>query len=626
MAPTPLLLAGGRGWQRLLGPQGELLVQGLQGSQRGLLGPLVAQRGLQVLGSQVALRGLQVLGSQRRLLGSQVGQRGLQVLGSQRQLLGSQVGQRGLQVLGSQRQLLGFQVAQRGLQVLGSQGQLLGSQVGQRGLQMLGSQVGQRGLQMLGSQVAQKGLQVLGSQVGQRRLQVLRPHRGLLGPQRELPLQGLSRGFGKVARTRSSREVRETEDSAPVFQYVGERAKRKERVFVWGFCYAGALGIPSFVMPDAGWKKRRRIQPTPYRLETAEKISSAACGYGFTLISSKTTDITKVWGMGLNKDSQLGFQRSRKDQTKSYECVLEPSPIPLPLDTPQETRILQVSCGRAHSLILTDKEGVFSMGNNSYGQCGRKVTEGEIYSESHLIHRLRKFEGRVVQIVCGQDHSLFRTERGDVYSCGWGADGQTGLGHYNITSVPTKLGGDIAGVNIVQVATYGDSCLAVSDEGDLFGWGNSEYMQLASITETTQVNVPRHLPFKIGKIKDAACGGTGNAVVNEGGNVFVWGYGILGKGPNLMETATPEMIPPTLFGLSDFSPDTRVSRIRCGLSQFAALNNRGELFVWGKNIRGCLGIGRMEDQYFPWRVTVPGEVVDVACGVDHMVTLVKSFI
>ncbi|XP_043355224.1 RCC1-like G exchanging factor-like protein isoform X8 [Dermochelys coriacea] len=644
MAPAPRLLAGGRGWQRLLG---ELLVQGLQGSQRGLqvLGSQVGQRGLQVLGSQEGLLGSQVGQRGLQVLGSQVGQRGLQVLGSKGGLLGPQVAQRGLQVLGSQEGLLGSQVGQRGLQVLGSQVgqrglQVLGSQVGQRGLQVLGSQVGQRGLQvlgsqegLLGSQVGQRGLQLLGPQggllgpqVAQRGLQVLGSQRGLSGPQRELPLHGLSRGFAKVARTRSSREVRESEDSAPVFQYVGERAKRKERVFVWGFCYAGALGIPSFVMPDAGWKKHRRIQPTPYRLETAEKISSAACGYGFTLISSKTTDITKVWGMGLNKDSQLGFQRSRKDQTKSYEYVLEPSPIPLPLDTPQETRILQVSCGRAHSLILTDKEGVFSMGNNSYGQCGRKVTEGEIYSESHLIHRLRKFEGRVVQVVCGQDHSLFRTERGEVYSCGWGADGQTGLGHYNITSVPTKLGGDIAGVNIVQVATYGDSCLAVSDEGHLFGWGNSEYMQLASITETTQVNVPRHLPFKIGKIKDAACGGTGNAVVNEEGNVFVWGYGILGKGPNLVETATPEMIPPTLFGLSDFSPDTRVSRIRCGLSQFAALNNRGELFVWGKNIRGCLGIGRMEDQYFPWRVTVPGEVVDVACGVDHMVTLVKSFI
>ncbi|XP_066058155.1 RCC1-like G exchanging factor-like protein isoform X2 [Chamaea fasciata] len=399
----------------------------------------------------------------------------------------------------------------------------------------------------------------------------------------------LRRGLAVAAGPPSTRQLREAEEAAPVFQYAGKAAKRKDRVFVWGFSYSGALGVPSFVKPDAGWKKPRRIQPTPYRLETEEKISSAACGYGFTLLASNTRDITKVWGMGLNKDSQLGFQRSRRDQTKSYEYVLEPSPIPLPLEKPQQTRVLQVSCGRAHSLVLTDSEGVFTMGNNSYGQCGRKVVEDEIYSGSHLIHQLKEFDSRVVQVVCGQDHSLFRTKKGTVYACGWGADGQTGLGHYNITSVPTKLHGDIAGVNIIQV------------------------------------NVPRHLPFKIGKVKEAACGGTGNVALTEEGNVFVWGYGILGKGPNLIETAVPEMIPPSLFGWSDFSPDTRVAHVRCGLSQFAALTNRGELFVWGKNLRGCLGTGRMEDQYFPWRVTVPGEVVDVACGVDHMVSMVRSF-
>nr|XP_025873253.1 RCC1-like G exchanging factor-like protein isoform X2 [Vulpes vulpes]XP_025873258.1 RCC1-like G exchanging factor-like protein isoform X2 [Vulpes vulpes] len=331
--------------------------------------------------------------------------------------------------------------------------------------------------------------------------------------------------------------------------------------------------------------------------------------------------------MGLNKDSQLGFHRSHKDKTRGYEYVLEPSPVPLPLDRPQETRVLQVSCGRAHSLILTDCEGVFSMGNNAYGQCGRNVVENEIYSESHKVHRMQDFDGQVVQVVCGQDHSLFLTDKGEVYSCGWGADGQTGLGHYDITSVPTKLGGDLAGVNVVQVATYGDCCLAVSAEGDLFGWGNSEYLQLASVTDSTQVNVPRCLPFSgVGKVKQAACGGTGCAVLNGEGHVFVWGYGILGKGPNLVETAFPEVIPPTLFGLTEFNPGVHVSHIWCGLSHFAALTSKGELFVWGKNIRGCLGIGRLEDQYFPWRVTMPGEPVDVACGVDHMVTLAKSFV
>ena len=64
---------------------------------------------------------------------------------------------------------------------------------------------------------------------------------------------------------------------------------------------------------------------------------------------------------------------------------------------------------------------------------------------------------------------------------------KSGLGHYDITSKPTKVGGDLSGVRIVQVATYGDGCLAVSEDGDLFGWGNSEYLQLASVSDSTQV-------------------------------------------------------------------------------------------------------------------------------------------
>lgn len=37
--------------------------------------------------------------------------------------------------------------------------------------------------------------------------------------------------------------------------------------------------------------------------------------------------------------------------------MLEPSPVALPLVRPQQTRVIQVACGRAHSLVLTDQEG-----------------------------------------------------------------------------------------------------------------------------------------------------------------------------------------------------------------------------------------------------------------------------
>lgn len=52
---------------------------------------------------------------------------------------------------------------------------------------------------------------------------------------------------------------------------------------------------------------------------------------------------------------------------RSYEYVLEPSPVPLPLDRPQETRVLQVACGRAHSLVLTDQEGGEWLGEGGRG-------------------------------------------------------------------------------------------------------------------------------------------------------------------------------------------------------------------------------------------------------------------
>lgn len=50
-----------------------------------------------------------------------------------------------------------------------------------------------------------------------------------------------------------------------------------------------------------------------------------------------------------------------------------------------------------------------------------------------------------------------------------------------------EVGGDLAGVEVQQIGTYGDCSLAVSRDGQLYGWGNSEYLQLASVTEATQV-------------------------------------------------------------------------------------------------------------------------------------------
>ncbi|XP_063235574.1 RCC1-like G exchanging factor-like protein [Bacillus rossius redtenbacheri] len=414
---------------------------------------------------------------------------------------------------------------------------------------------------------------------------------------------------------------REKEKTLPIFQYPLNTDWDK-RVYAWGLCEHGALGNQR----QRGKKKYLRYYQRPQRLYFGEqyRVNDVTCGYGFTVFSVKSSDRHKVFGTGLNADSQIGYHAPRKDNPLGM--IVYPAPIELPFRHPSTAEVLQVSAGRAHLLILTN-EGVFTLGNNAYGQCGRRIVQDEDYSGSHMVHRVSDVDGSPVkQVACGQDHSMFVSESGQVYSCGWGADGQTGLGCYNNEWKPSRVSGDIQGEKVVKLSCASDCVLALSDQGVVFGWGNSEYGQLDH--SQTQVNVPREVLHcrGLGRIVDVASGGTSCMVLNEDGKVFVWGYGILGKGPNVDRLLQLSEIPPTLFGWNEFQPNSKVISVNAGISHQAAVTNCGDLFMWGLNRGGCLGLGHVKNQFFPLRVSVSASVIKVSLGVDHTMALCKSFV
>lgn len=155
-----------------------------------------------------------------------------------------------------------------------------------------------------------------------------------------------------------------------------------------------------------------------------------------------------------------------------------------------------------------------------------------------------------------------------------------------------------------------------------------EYGQISQEEGVQQINSPHHLKYfdGLGKITDIAAGGSFCAVLNESGDVFVWGFGILGVGPNVEHSAKPTLIPPTLFGRNPFNPTNRVTSINCGLNNLCAINLENDLFMWGRNKFGCLGLGHDKDQFFPYKALVGAKVERVSCGVDHSIALCKSFI
>ena len=131
--------------------------------------------------------------------------------------------------------------------------------------------------------------------------------------------------------------------------------------------------------------------------------------------------------------------------------------------------------GQAHSVLLTKNGQVLTLGSNAYGQCGRPVIDNEDYFRSKVIHSVKiplEENDSVTDIECGINHTLFLTQNGKVYSCGWSADGQTGLGHYDNQEVPELIRGDIANEKIVKVACAADCVLALNGNFQiiLFFW------------------------------------------------------------------------------------------------------------------------------------------------------------
>lgn len=235
-------------------------------------------------------------------------------------------------------------------------------------------------------------------------------------------------------------------------------------MYVWGLSETGALGIQRYLKKHAS--KHTSVVKHPSRLSFAETLDvvDIACGYGFSAFAVRRKDDISLFGSGINTDTQIGFHKHGGATNKPLELLIYPAPIQLPkVDGEDKIQIRKVAAGRAHLLALSENRILYALGNNAYGQCGRPIVPDERHTGIEYIHRIANCDGNAIaDIHCGQDHSLMVTKDGQVYACGWAADGQTGLGHYGATGTVTRVMGDIATERIVKVAGTVDCVLALN--------------------------------------------------------------------------------------------------------------------------------------------------------------------
>ncbi|XP_013411436.1 RCC1 and BTB domain-containing protein 1 [Lingula anatina] len=256
------------------------------------------------------------------------------------------------------------------------------------------------------------------------------------------------------------------------------------------------------------------------------------------------------------------------------------------------------------AMMVTKDDDVYSLGSNCCGCLG--LGDSQSSMEPKKVEQLcRK---NVVDFAYGSGpHVLSITAGGDLYS--WGHNGycQLGNGSTNQGTVPMLISTNLIGKKICQVACGSHHSLARTLEGEVFAWGQNNCGQVGSGTTTNQPT-PRRVTACIGSkvVVQIACGQTSSMALLDTGDVYGWGYngnGQLGLGNNVNQPN-----PCRVAGLTGIF----INQITCGYAHSLALSDEGTLWAWGANSYGQLGTGNKANMVTPAKVaTDKGRFVEI---------------
>ena len=299
---------------------------------------------------------------------------------------------------------------------------------------------------------------------------------------------------------------------------------------------------------------------------------------------------------------------------------------------------------------------LYAWGTSKHGELGHGDFEDTV-DPSVLEH----LKGKVlVQVACGECHSVGITEHGSVYTWGRGREGQLGNGtttHKQTKPVRVEA---LRRERITTVSAGYYHNLAVSDRGRVFQWGKL-YKHMDGPAEGyfgMNINLPgldkqridsSHRRYYAGELSEAAIEGqttdfaafraylssvpepveeladktvvavaggySFSLAVTAEGELYAWGFNDkfqcgVGHRFNVPKPCRVE-----------FPAGVRIKAVAAGQQHALALTTEGRVFGWGLGVFGQLGNGHASDRNRPGPVLLDARIVQIACGSHHSLAL-----
>ncbi|MDC0257799.1 T9SS type A sorting domain-containing protein, partial [Crocinitomicaceae bacterium] len=284
------------------------------------------------------------------------------------------------------------------------------------------------------------------------------------------------------------------------------------------------------------------------------------------------------------------------------QWVLDGTPIPGATDTSYVATV-----GGDYSLDVTSggQGDLWSVGQNATGIFGDASNFNAVdptAANANLI-----FD----EITSGFAFMLGVSETGELYAWGENSSGQLGDGTYTSSNVPQQVP---TLTNVKTSAATENSSVAVTDAGDLYVWGNNSQGQLGT-GNSAVINFPFLNP-NINNIDSVAGGRDHYVFLRNNGTVWTVGdnsAGQLGQGFISDSILSPVQV----GGLAN------IVAVGAGEYHSFAISNTNELYVWGNNGSGQLGLGDLNNRLVPTLASLDN-VVAAQGGAAHSIFLTSD--
>ena len=270
-----------------------------------------------------------------------------------------------------------------------------------------------------------------------------------------------------------------------------------------------------------------------FQLHSDEYIKNISLGYQ---VSTAVSSDGRVFVWGSNEYGQL----ATNVVNQSY----------VPIDVTESFNFetgeiaLDIFANRDHLALITSSNRVFTWGRNDKGQLGNGDLEST-YIPQDITEAFELKEGEsIVDIALGDSHSIALTNENNVFSWGDNVYDQLGIGYINMshTSLPVSVNIPKLQIeeNIDDIEASNRYSAIFTSQGRLIMWGENFDGQILSIgngTTGSLIDVTDSIPLgEFDRLVDVSLGAKFASIVSDNGLVYTWGsnsYGELGNESNL---------------------------------------------------------------------------------------------